>query len=293
MIPKILFDPPPENLKLQNGEVHVFCARLDQPAPRLARLAEMLSQDERARAARFVFERDRNRFIAGRGMLREILGWLLHIEPTRLAFSYGDHGKPRLAAPVAGRFLHFNLAHSDALAVYAVSAREEVGIDIERVRPVTEAEEIAAYFFSTRELAEWRSLPAACRLEGFFHCWTRKESLLKSIGTGLGEPSPQIEVPPFPDECTHSLPTPAAPVARSGVFVHSLMPAWGYSGAVATGGAKAPRCWQWQGSADVNDWLWNLTCQWSPNALVPAGGRIRGRKRLGGRRNYNDQVAAG
>src|SRR5712671_2612469 len=132
MTPEIPFDPPPPDLELVNGDIHIFCAPLDQPLTRLEQFAASLSKDERQRASRFIFERDRNRFVAGRGMLREILGRLLRLEPGELIFSYGFRGKPRLAAAAWGNFLHFNLAHSDSLAVYAVSRGHEIGVDVER-----------------------------------------------------------------------------------------------------------------------------------------------------------------
>ncbi|HEV2437632.1 MAG TPA: 4'-phosphopantetheinyl transferase [Verrucomicrobiae bacterium] len=180
MTPEILFDPPPRSLKLVYGDTHVFFAALDQPLSRLARFAGILSADERARAARYIFERDRNRFLAGRGLLREMLGRLLRVEPDRLVFAYGDHGKPRLASPVAGRLLYFNLAHSDALAAVIVSAQHEVGIDVERLRPIREAEAIAARFFSARENEEWRLLPAGRADGGIFHLLDEQGGIIES-----------------------------------------------------------------------------------------------------------------
>jgi 4'-phosphopantetheinyl transferase len=244
-LPEICFNPPPQNLELRNGEAHVFCAALDQPPSRLECFEEILSDDERARAARFVFARDRDRFVAGRGILREILGWLLHADPARLAFAYGEHGKPKLAAPVAERFLHFNLAHSDALAVYLVSAQAAVGIDLERVRPLRDAEAIAARFFPARQNAEWRSLSTDRRERAFFERWTHKEALLKAIGCGLGAPLNQIQVPLSPD---HGASRPLSSQSTADVLnfiVHLLTPVPGYQAAAATRSSGAPTCWKW------------------------------------------------
>jgi len=245
MTPKIPFDPPPRNLELVNGDTHVFYAALDPPLSRLVRFAEILSADERARAGRYRFERDRNRFLAGRGTLREILGWLLHVEPACLVFACGDRGKPRLAAPVGGRLLYFNLAHSDALAVYAVSAQYEVGIDVERIRPIGEAEAIATRFFSARENAEWRSVPAERRTEAFFSLWTYKEALLKAAGVGLGGPFNQMDFLLPPSQPAPVPPSAKAQSAISRYFLYSLVPADGYTGAAATKAHDAPFCWKW------------------------------------------------
>ena len=107
--PGHVWSPPPTDLTLSGDDVHVWRAALDQPEWRIRQLASTLSADERARAARFYFEHDRRHFIVGRGLLRAILGCYLGIEPHRLAFGYGAHGKPALAEPSVGRRLRFNL----------------------------------------------------------------------------------------------------------------------------------------------------------------------------------------
>ena len=178
------------------------------------------------------FERDKHRFIAGRGMLREILGWLLRLEPHELIFSYGFHGKPRLATAAWGKFLHFNLAHSDSLVVYAVSRESEIGIDVERICPIREADEIAALFFPESERAQLRSLPAEQKSTAFFNCWTRQEALFKASGEGIGE------LLDFPD---------------TGLFdsaqysQRSFFPALGYTAAVAVKRRAAlVNLWKWR-----------------------------------------------
>lgn len=234
---EISFEPPPPDLELMNGEAHIFCAALEELGAQPEHFQEILSQDERARAARFIMTRDRNRFVAARAAMRKILGWLLCADPARLVFAYGEHGKPRLAAPVGGRFLHFNLAHSDALAVCVVSAGDNVGVDVERVRTVREAEAIAAQFFPAREFAEWRSLPTEQQEGAFFECWTRQEALLKASGSGLGGLN-QIQVQP-------ELNSPAGAPDLSNFSVHQFTPASGYKAAAATKNIRAPRCWKW------------------------------------------------
>ncbi len=194
MIPVILFGPPPEDLEFIKDEIHVFCALLDLPLPRIERLAETLSIDECEKAARFYLERHKTRFLAGRGILREILAWLLRANPGQLIFSYGTHGKPRLALPGARNRLYFKLAHSDALAVYAVSSAHEVGVDLERIHSVCEAGENVAHFFHERERAPWHSLPSDRKTDAFFRSWTRKEALLKAQGNGIGEGMDQTDL---------------------------------------------------------------------------------------------------
>jgi 4'-phosphopantetheinyl transferase len=235
MLPVILFGPPPENLELTKHEIHVFCALLDLPSRRIERLAETLSIDERERALRFHFERDRTRFLAGRGILREILGWLLRVSPGELLFSYGAHGKPRLAAPDGENHLYFNLAHSDSVAVYAVSRSHEVGIDLERIRSIHEAEEIAAHFFHERERARWLSLPSDQRADAFFDFWTGKEALCKARGEGIGDRMQQSDA------------AAARDVSNGSAWsLQSFRPALDYTAAVAAKGRDARLCcWKW------------------------------------------------
>ena len=231
MTSEILFDQTPEKVELTNGEIHIFCASLDPPRPQLEQFAETLSKDERQRAARFYFEKDKARFVAGRGILREILGWLLEAGPRELVFSRESRGKPQLAGPAAGGFLHFNLAHCDSLAIYAVSRAHEVGVDLERIRPIFETEEIVAHCFSDRERAQWLSLPGDSRGEAFFNCWTRKEASLKAGGQGIG-----------------------GSLFNAAQFsLRSLTPAMDYTAAVAVKCRDARvNCWKWQGERPGN-----------------------------------------
>jgi 4'-phosphopantetheinyl transferase len=238
MSPVILFEPPPGNLELTKEEIHVFCAFLDSPSRPIERLAETLSIDERERALRYYFESDRTRFLVGRGILREILGWLLRVSPGELIFSYGALGKPRLAAPDGENrenHLYFNLARSDSLAVFAVSPAHEVGVDLERIRAIDEAQEMAAHFFHERERARWLSLPSDKRTEAFFDVWTGKEALLKARGEGIGERMKQADAGTARDESNG---TPWS--------LQSFRPALDYTAAVAAKCRDARLCcWTW------------------------------------------------
>jgi 4'-phosphopantetheinyl transferase len=102
---------------------------LDLPDPSRATLQALLSPDEVERASRFIFERDRRRYVAARGQLRQLLGGYIGVAPEALSFAYGQYGKPRLADPSAS--VEFNLAHSAALAVVAVAHGAIVGVDVE------------------------------------------------------------------------------------------------------------------------------------------------------------------
>jgi 4'-phosphopantetheinyl transferase len=186
-MPTIWFEPAKaqaamQRLMLEHDQVDVWLARLDLQADSLGQLRRALSADERARADRFYFPRDRDRFVAARGMLREILSRYLEGAPGTLRFSYNAYGKPAL---LDADGLCFNLSHSHDLAIYAVARRREVGIDIEHIRADFAGEGIAERFFSAGEIAALQALPAEQRVEGFFNCWTRKEAYIKARGEGL------------------------------------------------------------------------------------------------------------
>lgn len=239
---EVIWNAAPRGLKLMGGDVHVFCAPLDVPPARLEELVQPLSADEWQRAERVHFERDRRRFLAARGTLREILGALLNVKPASFVFSYGEFGKPQIAAPVVAHSLHFNLAHSDSIAVYA-TAEHALGVDLERIRAMDEAEEIASRFFSSREERCLLALPAEQRMEAFFNCWTRKEAYLKAIGLGLDDCLDQIEVSLAPGEAAQLL---GVPNDSQQWLLHSLIPAAEFVGALAIQQEDARvNCWKW------------------------------------------------
>lgn len=237
-----LWDVAPGGLRPVEGEVQVFCAALDVPSDRLEELGQFLSDEERQRAGRLHRERDRQRFLAGRGLQREILGALLQVSPASLAFSYGTFGKPQINAPAGTPALHFNVAHSESIAVYA-TANHELGVDLERIRTVDEAGQIAARFFSPREQRCLLALPGEQHQAAFFHGWTRKEAYLKALGRGLDDGLDQIEVSLSPGETAELL---SVPNSLPPWFLHPLVPAAKFVGALAVPQRDARvSCWTW------------------------------------------------
>jgi 4'-phosphopantetheinyl transferase len=190
---------PPDTWRAPRpAEVHLWRTGLDLPDDCVADLRQLLSPDEQLRADRFRFERDRRRYVTGRGSLRRLLGRCVGEEPGRLRFHYGAMGKP-LAVEGAPQ-LRFNLSHSQGLALYAVACGRELGVDIEALRPLADAENIARRFFSASESAALRRLPEPQRIAGFFNCWTRKEAWLKAVGDGLSRPLSDVDVSLVPGE---------------------------------------------------------------------------------------------
>jgi 4'-phosphopantetheinyl transferase len=192
---------PPDQLALEATDVHVWLVSLNQPMATVTRFRQHLSPDELARAERFRFEIDRRRFIVARGYLRTILAGYLGIAPATIQFTYGDYGKPGLATSTApSAQLKFNLAHSGELAVYAFTLIGEVGVDLERIRPDFDGDEVARRFFSPQEVAKLDQFSVADRQQAFFHCWTRKEAFIKAKGLGLSIALDQFDVTLAADE---------------------------------------------------------------------------------------------
>jgi 4'-phosphopantetheinyl transferase len=179
-------------------EIHVWQAALDREEKILGRLESTLSPEEKARADRFHFANDMNRFVVARGLLRELLGEYLDQSPLSLEFSYGKHGKPSLSGGNGSSGLCFNLSHSAGMVVYAIARERNLGIDVEHVRPESAGEDIAKRYFSTNEVNDLQTLPPEERVEGFFHCWTRKEAFLKATGMGLQIPLDSFAVSLLP-----------------------------------------------------------------------------------------------
>lgn len=209
--------------------VDIWSFHLDAPGVSAARLASLLSAEERQRADRFIRAQDAARFRVGRARLREILARYLAVDPQAIVFGYGTHGKPHIAAPVTP--LRFNLTHSDERAAVAVSRTADVGIDIERIQPLEDPtlEDI----FSPRERMALAALTGSERCEAFYRCWTRKEALIKAHGAGLDIALDSFDVPVGRDE-DFTLTLAAGPSDRAGTWrVVSFAPSAGYAGAVA------------------------------------------------------------
>jgi 4'-phosphopantetheinyl transferase len=168
-------------LRLSEDAVHVWLASLDVGAARAGALGRHLSCDEVDRARRLRFGRDQSRFVVARGILRELVGRYLGVEPRRVRFHYGARGKPRLEEDA----LAISVSRTGNRACFAFARGREVGVDIERMRHDFPCERVAAAFFSAAEVAALVAFPPRERCGAFFRCWTRKEAYLKARGDGL------------------------------------------------------------------------------------------------------------
>ncbi|MFN0124990.1 MAG: 4'-phosphopantetheinyl transferase family protein [Blastocatellia bacterium] len=224
-------------MELPDNEAHVWRVALQTSGETLSRFSGLLDAGEQTRAARFHFARDRHRFIAAHGALRIILAAYTGQRPADLGFGAGAYGKPFLqhaggAGPEVPA-LQFNMSHAGDLALIAVTRRDVLGVDVERIDPSVPAMELAGSFFSAREIAELEMVPAGQRARAFFLGWTRKEAWLKACATGLATPLDSFTVslaPSRPARLLHVRDTPGETAAWR---LWSMEPETGYVGAMA------------------------------------------------------------
>jgi 4'-phosphopantetheinyl transferase len=233
-------------LTLQSDEVHVWRVSLEVDAAEVKSLAPLLSDDERARAARFRFHKDRDNFTVARGMLRVLLGRYLDLEPGRLEFSYGPHGRPTLRDHNAVNEFCFNVSHSRGLALYAFTRKRPIGIDVEWIRSEMASEQIAERFFAPQEVATLRALASDVQLQAFFNCWTRKEAFIKAGGEGLSLPLDRFAVSLAPGEPAEILTIDGERETAALWSLQEIRPGTGYVAALAVKGHNwRLKCWQW------------------------------------------------
>lgn len=238
-------DSPP--LLIAPGEVHVWRTRLDGwPLSRVAELAQTLSSDEQARAARLVRPEDKSRFTIARAILRDILSRYTGVPPGELVFSQAQQGKPHLVQPSVA--LQFNVSHSADRMLAAVSDGPAVGVDIERLRALSDLMELAARFFAAREHSTLLSLEGWQRIRAFFDAWTRKEAVMKARGDGLTLPLDQVEVTLLPGESPRLLRLAGSVGEAECWSLHSVEVPEGFTAALAVeGGCERIIQRDWEG----------------------------------------------
>ncbi|HWU90245.1 MAG TPA: 4'-phosphopantetheinyl transferase superfamily protein [Kofleriaceae bacterium] len=236
------WSPPPTRLALGEGEVHVWRVSLAPPPARLATLARTLRDDERERAARFYFERDRTAYTATRGALRVLAGAYLGRPPEAIELGYQAKGKPYLAAP-PGERLRFNVSHSGELALLAFVRGRELGVDIERRREMQDLRSLAKTSFSPLEYEALCRLPVHDHVAAFFACWSRKEAFIKATGEGVSQLA-DFDVSVRADEPARLLRVPGPPPSHARWSILDLPAIPGYAAAlVVEGDGVGLACW--------------------------------------------------
>lgn len=217
--------------EMPSNVVHVWKLSLSPPASTAVEACyELLSPEERQRAARYRVEQPRSDFILTRGTLRSLVASYLQKTAQDLSFRYSEFGKPRLDE---GCELRFNVSHTNGLALLAFARRREVGVDVEWIRPTLDARKLAERFFSDRERTSLEHLSGDQLYVAFFRCWTRKEAFVKGRGDGLSLPLHQFDVSIEVDEPHALLATRPDPSEASQWTLRDLPASPGFAAALA------------------------------------------------------------
>lgn len=228
-------------IELGRASAHVWLASSDLEREPDVSMRASLSDAESARAQAMAAI-PRRQFIGARAALRRILAAYLEAAPDRLEFTYGRHGKPSLGGAFKGSGLRFNLSHSSGSVLVAL-AQSEVGIDLERIRPLRDADALAARFFAPSERQALQALPARARRQAFFAYWTAKEACVKAMGEPLAPTLSRFEVALAAGRRPEVRALAEPP--RLDCELRSLVPQPGFAGAIAVRGPLgALRCWR-------------------------------------------------
>jgi len=216
-------------------------------------LLPLLSATERARARRASEQSLAVKFVVGRWLLRSILGAILDLSPEEIPLGVGPHGKPMLERDFPG-CPSFNLAHSGAWAVLAIATGTTVGVDLERIRPLADADRLARRILTPREQEHYRRLARSARESALLTAWVGKEAVLKALGAGISGSPASIEVGLDPVAVARPVGFLAATVPPVPWFLCELTPPSGYLGVIALEGAPRP----------LLSWQAHLATLWSP-----------------------------
>lgn len=239
----------PSQIPILKDDIHLWRANLDLSAIEIECLSATLSAEEIARANKFKFPQHRRRFIAARGILRQLLGEYLQLNPSEVKFAYGDRGKPFLSGSLGNSSLQFNVSHSQEYALLGFSLNRPIGVDIEYLRQMPDALKIAQRFFSQREFSLLCDAPAEQQNRLFFLLWTAKEAYLKAIGIGLSGMLDNVEITFDTTQISARLGIEQDRVALTNWSLYSYIPTSDYIAAIAV-----EMCFT---SLQVDFWHWD------------------------------------
>jgi 4'-phosphopantetheinyl transferase len=216
--------------------VSVWFLGLDRDPSRVEQYLTVLSDDELERAARLRSFDLRADFVYTRGVLRHVLAPYAGVDPAHVRFTYENRGKPHLVATQGGDNIGFNTSHSRDISVFAVARGRSVGVDVEQLRDNHEHDAIAERWFSHLENKALAQLPVEDRLEAFFSVWSRKEAVVKALGTGISQGLDNFSVSVPPREPAAILETLWDPSQKNAWSIHDLPLPTGYVGSVVASG---------------------------------------------------------
>lgn len=215
------------------NEIHIWHFTFTMETP-IDTYWNSLSEEEKARANRFYFEKDQKANIFSRGILRSILSHYTGIAPNTLHLKNTLHGKPFIDPSQNPDQLCFNLSHTHQHILYAFTKGSEIGIDIEYIKSDLDYQSMAKRFFSAYEYQTLMATPVDQQRALFYKLWTCKEAYIKAIGLSLSHSLSDFEVCISDDQATTIHPIKPVPAEEAQWTLRSLTPIEGYIATVAT-----------------------------------------------------------
>lgn len=230
------------HVALQHDECHIWLWPL-LSATKSADLTEKLDNGERERATRFVYERDRRRYMLCHARMRQLLAGYAGIAEEEVRYRNNAFGKPELE--IGRREISFSLSHTGTHGMLAAAAEGAVGADIEDVRSIEP--DVASANFSLAELREMEEMEGREWLRSFYRCWTSKEAILKGEGVGLNVPLDSFDVQAREDKPAALLAWRPEAGLRRQWTLHDVSFGDSVVAAVALSGAiRRLRCFYWE-----------------------------------------------
>ncbi len=183
-----IWNNPPVNLSCNDNAVHIWMTSVATLKDDIPLFTSLLKYNESSQAMRFVFEKDHDRFVVSRVVLRDILSRYLPVDPEAISFINNEYGKPFVDNKDNAENITFNLSHAGDLIVYGITKNREIGIDIEKITEMESLDDLIRQYFSETEQMYFKPLSPEKKKEAFFTCWTRKEAYIKAHGKGLSYP---------------------------------------------------------------------------------------------------------
>jgi 4'-phosphopantetheinyl transferase len=166
---------------LNSDDLIIFSIYLPDYYELISDLKKFLNPTELNRANRYHKEKDRNRFIICRSLLKFVLATQTNLEVNNISLDYNSNKKPYLAS---FPWLHFNVSHSEDYAVITIS-RNEVGIDIEYISEDFNFTPSLQDIFNDEEILNIKNTED--KKQAFYTSWTRKEAFVKALGKGIDD----------------------------------------------------------------------------------------------------------
>ncbi len=176
---------------LQTKEVDVWKVSKEAHENRLDQYWSILNKEERERALKFRFEKDRNCSIIARGVLRNLISEYTSLDAKNVHFEFGTNGKPYICHHNS---IQFNVSHAADAIVFGFTKSHILGIDVECTEGDLDVENVAKAFFSDTEVKSLLKLDRVYHKQAFYNCWTRKEAFIKAEGSGLSFPLKEFSV---------------------------------------------------------------------------------------------------